>query len=154
MDVEEKTRNQGNSNIWFQERQWRLTASNFGSICKATDRMDKRKKCETLYKRIPLSTAPIIYGKTHEKIAARKYEHLTGANITATGLFIHPEYNFLAGNIFGNYLFISARPQFSILYHLKKSLRLYNRSQFITFFKGRQQKICFCKHVILGPALH
>ena len=86
--------------MWFDERQWRLTASNFGSICKASDRMDKKNKCSLMYSPQNLTAAPIIYGRTHEAIAARKFREVTGCpQIQPTGLFIHPEHNFLAGMI-------------------------------------------------------
>ena len=34
--IEKLTRGQASSNMWKEERKWRLTASKFGDICKAT----------------------------------------------------------------------------------------------------------------------
>lgn len=74
-----------------------MTASSFGSICKATENMDKKKKCQELYLPKKLSTAAVIYGKTHEPVAARKFQEIYGRSVLPTGLFIHPEHNYLAG---------------------------------------------------------
>ena len=62
--------------------------------------MDEKKKCAAMYQPVHLSTAPIIYGRTHEKIALRKFTEATGYTVAPTGLFIHPQYNFLAGVLF------------------------------------------------------
>ena len=46
--VEERTRGQASSKLWFAERQWRMTASRFGEIFKATHRRIKGKLCQSL----------------------------------------------------------------------------------------------------------
>ena len=49
-----------------------------------------------------LTTAAIIYGRTHESIATRKFQEVyDGISVSPTGLFIHPDHNFLAASLDG-----------------------------------------------------
>ena len=49
-----------------------------------------------------LTTAVIIYGRTHESIATRKFQEVYDRiSVSPTGLFIHPDHNFLAASLDG-----------------------------------------------------
>ena len=58
--IEEQTLQQSKSkkNKWQSEREWRLTASNFGAIMKLTDRRDMESFCESIHSPPNLSHVP------------------------------------------------------------------------------------------------
>jgi hypothetical protein len=75
---EEKTRLQGvnleNFKEWANERTKRLHSSDFGRICKLTDRTDKDKYALSLTSVCRLRTVPIKHGLKFEKVAIEKYQ--------------------------------------------------------------------------------
>ena len=89
---------QSKSALWHKERQWRLTASKFGEICKATDKKDVDLLCETLLHPPKLATVAINYGKTYESIAIKKFEVERNLNVQKCGLFVNPDFPFLGAS--------------------------------------------------------
>lgn len=74
-EIERKTQNQSSSNLWWSERKYRFTASDFGELCKR-----KKKNCDKLVERkirqpVSSSQAPasLRHGKDYEDAGARKY---------------------------------------------------------------------------------
>lgn len=98
LNIERTTRQQSGSRTWFDERQWRLTASRFGEICKATERRDMDALCSSIFYPSKLSTPPIVHGKTYEKVALEKFAALYDTKITECGLYISVQMPYLAGS--------------------------------------------------------
>ena len=97
--VEEKTRKQSNSRIWFQQRAGRITASKF----RAPSNTDISQPSKSLIK---LTCYPENnsfqfkareWGCEHEKLALEPYtsqngKHHLGFNISCSGFVIHTSY--------------------------------------------------------------
>ncbi len=96
MQIERNTKEQSNSKLWFQHREWRITASNFGTVVKATDRRDMAKLAETIFDQRFLSSDAIVHGKTYEKVAISKFEESFNVKVSQSGLFINQDFPFLA----------------------------------------------------------
>ena len=77
-EIEEETRNQAQSRVWFTERQMRLTSSTFGDICKATERRDYWKLCKSLFDCKPLNLPAITHGKESEPKALKCFSEKFG----------------------------------------------------------------------------
>ena len=76
--IEVATRAQGGS-AWQRQREWRLTASHFGDICKMTENRDVESFCESMYSPKDLSHIPSIrHGNTYESMALDKFSEVTG----------------------------------------------------------------------------
>ena len=96
--IEALTRGQSRNEHWHQERRWRLTASNFGSIVKVTDRRQMDKFCESLLSPPTLCTAPVVHGRQYESHARNRFTQETGLPVTECGLFVSPDHPFLAAS--------------------------------------------------------
>ncbi|CAH1382766.1 unnamed protein product, partial [Tenebrio molitor] len=72
--IEEETRSQSASQKWKQERHLRLTASNFGEIC----RMRSTTSCQNMVKRLLYCTFKgnryTRWGTEHESLAIEEFE--------------------------------------------------------------------------------
>ena len=74
--VEDKTKEQNNSHIWFQVRQYRITSSNFGLVIKRRADFDVlasrliNKQYFSIHKNMPM---PLRWGIEHEDIARDIY---------------------------------------------------------------------------------
>lgn len=90
-EIERNTRGQSSNPVWKQERAFRLTASNFGTICKrrSSTPPDKLVK-QLLYGRFS-GNAATRYGLEHEAIALEDFQELTGLQVEACGIFIGKE---------------------------------------------------------------
>ena len=99
--IELATRNQADSKVWKKERQIRITASNFGSICKATDRRNFTLLATSLLNLHEFSSRATEHGKKYESVAvelyAKEYGHMYGMP-EKCGLFICHEYPWLAAS--------------------------------------------------------
>ncbi|KAK4301494.1 hypothetical protein Pmani_026272 [Petrolisthes manimaculis] len=62
-EIELATRGQDNSKRWKQERGKRITSSNFGMICKTTERRDMEKLLSTLIDSADIHTKAIAHGR-------------------------------------------------------------------------------------------
>ncbi|KAK4880364.1 hypothetical protein RN001_008510 [Aquatica leii] len=96
--IEKETRGQHENIKWREIRQNCLTASNFGTVIKRRP----STHCHNLVKRLlygkELNTASIIYGRTHECEAIKKYETVKGVKVTRCGIFVDIDYPYLAAS--------------------------------------------------------
>jgi len=102
--LEYETRNQYDSQTWFTERRNRLSASNFGKICKMRSNTScKNTVFEILYNTNNTKTNAIEYGKKSEVMAIKTLEKIIKKPIEKCGLFVDDNIPYLAttpGNIF------------------------------------------------------
>jgi len=126
--LEFETRNQSDSQTWFTERRNRLTASNFGKICKMRPNTScKNTVFEILYNTNNTKSNAIDYGKESEDMAIKTLEKIIKKPIKKCGLFVDDNIPYLAatpGNAFFHYLILCI---VQILFtHKKIYLILYN----------------------------
>uniref|UniRef100_V5I921 YqaJ viral recombinase domain-containing protein n=1 Tax=Anoplophora glabripennis TaxID=217634 RepID=V5I921_ANOGL len=104
MNVEEKlrieklTRRQNQSPMWLEERRKRLTASNFGRICKAKSSKAKFNIINDITQDKKLNLPAIRYGRNHEDVAIIKYLEKYPCKYKKAGLFVHKVHSFLGGS--------------------------------------------------------
>lgn len=96
--IEKETRSQASNPQWIQERSIRITASNFGKICK----LRKTTSCANTVKNLLYSNffgnASTKYGKNSEIIALQQLEVFLGVKIEQCGIFIDWENYFLGAS--------------------------------------------------------
>lgn len=97
-DVEKKTVGQSDNSLWAIERRKRLTASNFGRICKMRPKTSVRKTLESLLYNEFKGTAATNYGKEKESEAIDQFTKETGLQIVQCGLFVDENKSFLAAS--------------------------------------------------------
>lgn len=93
--LEQQTIGQSNNIKWSETRKYMLTASVFGTICKA-------KKFEGHVKRLAHPTEifanSVIHGKLNEDAARFQLEKQLGQQIKGSGLFIDEEFSYLGAS--------------------------------------------------------
>lgn len=94
--IEATTKLQAKSSLWHQEREWRITASNFGIVTSLTERRNISKLCTSLLSPKLLTTAPVLHGTHYEPIAVEKFTEVTGLDVRSCGLFVSEQFPFLA----------------------------------------------------------
>jgi len=95
--IELETRNQSNNQKWFNKRRNRLTASNFGKVCKMRPTSPcKGKVYDILFGNLTIRA--MEYGKITEVIAKEKFETLTNLKFMDCGLFIDADKPYLAAS--------------------------------------------------------
>lgn len=92
----ETTLMQRSCDKWFSERRKRLTASNFGKISKLKATTNKNKVAHDLIVKTFFGNQSTKYGIENEQHAINDLATTLEADIVESGLFIHPEYQFLA----------------------------------------------------------
>ena len=98
MKLEKATQQQAENKLWHSERQWRLTASKFGEICKATDLRDVNLLCESIFNPPELNNFAVNHGKTYEPIAIKKFEELNNLKVEKCGIFVNPKFPYLGAS--------------------------------------------------------
>ena len=79
--VEIATRQQSNSKRWFEERQFRLTASKFGIVMKRK-RQHTSLASQMLYSSVNPSVTALQWGRQHEPDALHQYRQMLGSDLT------------------------------------------------------------------------
>ena len=85
----------------MQERTKRITASNFGTICKMTEKRDIPNLVSSMLysgKNTELQTKAIQHGKKYESIAVEKFENETGLKTKECGLFVSKQHTYIASS--------------------------------------------------------
>lgn len=96
IDLEQLTRSQTESPLWFAERSKRITASNFGRVM--TRKKDVNDAFLGSFQRQSFTSAPTSYGKANEVIAKQMYIKQTGNHIHDIGLVVNPDLPFLGAS--------------------------------------------------------
>ena len=97
--VEKVTRGQATSKFWAQERTKRLQSSNFGRICKLTEKTDPKKYARSLSCIPPtVKSEAIVHGRKYESIALGRFFEDTGKEPKPCGIFVCKEHPFLGGS--------------------------------------------------------
>ncbi|KAH8027883.1 hypothetical protein HPB51_011113 [Rhipicephalus microplus] len=98
MEIEKATRGQADNPTWHFERNMRLTASNFYAVC----RRREWTPCDTLVKTLlykkNFTSAALEHERQQERVALRLYEQEMETAVQPCGLFVYPEYGFLAAS--------------------------------------------------------
>jgi hypothetical protein len=96
--LEESTKNQSESELWKVERSIRLTASNFGKVCKLRAITSRKNTVKSiLYNKLSGSLST-NYAIENEPIARISFEKVIQLKIKPAGLFADKTYNFLAAS--------------------------------------------------------
>ncbi|XP_062603648.1 uncharacterized protein LOC134265461 [Saccostrea cucullata] len=95
--IEESTRGQSKNTKWFEAREWRLTASRFGEVCRATCRRNTSKLCCSILCS-NIKTKAILHGKNYEKKALKLFENKLGIKTRECGLFVCLDYPYLGAS--------------------------------------------------------
>jgi hypothetical protein len=95
-NIEQRTRGQATNKSWLNERCFRLHASNYGRICKATERTDMKKLAASLAVTNEFTSAATDHGKRYEEPAIKKYCDLMSTVVTRSGIVVCKERPYLA----------------------------------------------------------
>ena len=97
--IEKETRGQAQNPRWREEREWRVTASRFGEICRATEGRDLDSLADSIANPPNLNRVPSVeHGKMYEATAIDAFTAKTNKEILGCGLFIDPAYPFLGAS--------------------------------------------------------
>lgn len=96
-NIERLTRGQNANPLWKQERSYRITASNFGAVCK----MRKSTSCANMVKKLLYNefsgSIATKYGVENEPFAKAAFERMTGQSVEDCGLFIGEDQEYFLG---------------------------------------------------------
>lgn len=97
INIEVETRGQRENSLWLEERKLRLTASNFGLVCK---RLAKSKWAPVVKNLLygNAATSAMLYGEMNESAAISAFEEHTKTKVDPCGLFVDREHDFLAAS--------------------------------------------------------
>ena len=74
-----------------------MQSSNFGRICKATDKTDFIKLADSMTV-TNLKTPVLLHGQNYESVALSKYEEIFGRAPRKCGIFVSESYPFIAAS--------------------------------------------------------
>lgn len=97
-EIERTTIGQASNPKWLQERSIRLTASRFGEIIKMRATTSTTKKVESIISSKFTGNAATKYGIANEPLAISDFEKNTGMVVDSCGLFVCPDYGYLAAS--------------------------------------------------------
>lgn len=96
--IEKSTKNQSESDLWRAERSIRLTASNFGKVCKLRVTTSRKNIVKSILYNTFAGNSSTNYGIENEPIARISFEKEINIKIKPAGLFIDTTYHFLAAS--------------------------------------------------------
>ncbi len=96
--IEQETQRKAASSVWKGARNWWLTASCFGEICKATNKRDMTSLAAQIFSPPQLMSDAINHGRAHKQIAIEKFCEMTGKTVSKCRLFVDIELPFLAAS--------------------------------------------------------
>ncbi|XP_022177214.1 uncharacterized protein LOC111038425 [Myzus persicae] len=97
-EIEVITRDQSDNSLWFKERRLRITASNFGVICKMRPYTSCKKKIHNLLYAPNPKTKQLNYGHIMESKGRKKFEEMYELNVQTCGLIIDSNLPYLAAS--------------------------------------------------------
>lgn len=97
-EIEICTRDQSNNSLWFKERRLRITASNFGTICKMRPYTSCKKKIHSFLYAPNSHTKQLTYGNVMESKGRKKFEEMYSLNVQTCGLIIDSDIPYLAAS--------------------------------------------------------
>ena len=97
-ELEENTRGQSKNPLWRKERLHRLQSSNFGRICKLTDRTDADDLAKAYTMPSKITSKYLRHGNTYESVAIDEYGKITGNIVTNCGIFVNPQHPYLGSS--------------------------------------------------------
>ena len=98
-EVEHQTRGQGSSKHWAFERTKRLQSSNFGRICKLTERTGASVYAKSLTELVPQIKVPsILHSNRYEAVALKKFAEHVGKSTSKCGIHVCADFPFLGGS--------------------------------------------------------
>lgn len=97
-ELQQQTIEQNHNQEWHNERKKRLTASNFGDICKMRANTSCQKKVYSLLYRPNFLSKEIMHGSETESLARNKFEELSRKTVQLCGLFSDSEFPYLAAS--------------------------------------------------------
>lgn len=96
---ENQTRGQSINPLWQSERCKRIHSSNFGKICKCTEKTNMHNLANRLTKYTPqINVAPIIHGRCYESVAIKSFEEKCKVKTQKCGTFVSKSHPFLAAS--------------------------------------------------------
>lgn len=96
--LERDTRGQSGNPLWKQERSLRLTASNFGTVCKLRKTTSRENVIKNMLYSKFMGSSATKHGIEKEPIAIKAFETKRNKKVKPCGLFVHKEHCFLAAS--------------------------------------------------------
>ncbi|XP_025425936.1 uncharacterized protein LOC112694617 [Sipha flava] len=96
--IERSTIGQQDNDMWQQYRKYRLTASNFGKVCKLQPTTSRANTVKHILYDIFQGSSTTRYGIENESIARNAVQETLGITIQLAGLFIHKSLHYLVAS--------------------------------------------------------
>ncbi|XP_025413489.1 uncharacterized protein LOC112685735 [Sipha flava] len=96
--IERSTIGQQDNDMWQQYRKYRLTASNFGKVCKLRPTTSRANTVKHILYDIFQGSSATRYGIENESITRNAVQETLGITIQLAGLFIHKSLHYLAAS--------------------------------------------------------
>lgn len=96
--IEILSKTQSGCKLWHDERGKRITASNFGNVCKMLPKTSRKRLVEQIIYPKYLSTPAIMHGKQYEEKALEAMEIELKQKILKCGLYVDKDQQFLGAS--------------------------------------------------------